>query len=95
MADIIKDDFIKRSDALLAVFDLYVRDCSALLNNGIPYQHIKNALRTIKAIDVQPVRRARWKCESIGCYYCSLCNEQSLVKTKFCGNCGADMRGGA
>ena len=55
----------------------------------------QKAIDTIPSADVQPVRKARWKCESIGCYYCSLCNEQSLVRTKFCGNCGADMRSNA
>ena len=86
MADIIKDDFIKRSDALLAAFDLYVRDCSALLNNGIPYQHIKNALRTIKAIDVQPVVHGKWIPFEFGDYHwhkCSVCGiaDQHIIVT--------------
>ena len=107
MADIIKDDFIKRSDALLAAFDLYERDCSALLNNGIPYQHIKNALRTIKAIDVQPVVHGEWKLsttyEPCDTWVCSNCGiELGLYAVdmhginyfrRFCPRCGADMRG--
>ena len=109
MADIIKDDFIKRSDALLAAFDLNLRDCSALLNNGIPYQHIKNALRTIKAIDVQPVVHGKWEEGLCYDYYskgvleskCSICGSWNLFdsdgyncESNFCPNCGADMRGG-
>ena len=102
MADIIKDDFIKRSDALLAAFDLYVRDCSALLNNGIPYQHIKNALRTIKAIDVQPVVHGEWidifqredPDTSVECR-CSICEKASRRPVgKYCKWCGARMDGG-
>ena len=105
MADIIKDDFIKRSDALLAAFDLNVRDCSALLNNGIPYQHIKDALLAIKAIDVQPVVHGEWVDGGVdgvgacGIEYrynkCSVCGyEYSFpMKYKFCPNCGARMDG--
>lgn len=54
---------------------------------------IDDLQKRITSADVAPVRRARWKTESIGCYYCSLCNEQSLVRTNFCQHCGADMRG--
>ena len=94
MADIIKDDFIKRSDALLAAFDLNLRDCSALLNNGIPYQHIKNALLAIKAIDVQPVVR----CKDCEYYrenkhgYCSFFDEKFMPFDGYCSN-GVKMDG--
>lgn len=104
MADIIKDDFIKRSDALLAAFDLNVRDCSALLNNGIPYQHIKDALLAIKAIDVQPVVHGKWVHLGGSDWCCSACGnvictegswEHPLERGySYCKHCGARMDGG-
>ena len=107
MADIIKDDFIKRSDALLSAFDLNIRDCSALLNNGIPYQHIKDALLAIKAIDVQPVVHGKWiemrdPWGDDPYYNCSCCNDAFVLMEgtpkdnnyNFCPNCGARMDGG-
>lgn len=49
------------------------------------------------AVDAVPVVHGRWLINPDGYYpYCSECKEEpeSGKMTKFCPNCGADMRGG-
>ena len=65
-------------------------------------------LNYIPAADVQPIKRGRWFLRG-GNWCCSACNRKTLltlesniggckeygtVKTNYCPNCGADMRGG-
>lgn len=64
-------------------------------------------IRTIKAADVQPVKRGHWieEVREIGetfrlyqtYIHCSECGKEhysgTLPKPNFCDNCGADMRG--
>ena len=54
------------------------------------------------AEDVRPVVRGEWKTawldhEAFGerpkVLYCSACNQVATIRTPFCPNCGADMRG--
>ena len=69
---------------------------------------MKNTLQDeIPAADVQPVKCGRWFLRG-GNWCCSACNRKTLltlesniggkeygtVKTDYCPNCGADMRGG-
>lgn len=79
------DDYIKRSDVLKLARIYYT---PVLREDAVPV----TAIRNIPSEDVSPVRMARWKTESVGYSYCSLCNEQSLECSNFCPNCGADMR---
>ena len=148
MADTIKNDFIKRSDALLAVFDLKEKDDYSFIRNGIPYQSVKEALLKIPPAAVVPLdyctecreatndaidkmrksysgkfkdfqRRGKWiekpsytEDKEMGFdtqIVCSICGEQNshfvfneyhepiekmFIRSNFCPNCGADMRGG-
>ena len=65
-------------------------------------------LNYIPVADVQPIKRGRWFLRG-GNWCCSACNRKTLltlesniggckeygtVKTNYCPNCGADMRGG-
>lgn len=63
-----------------------------LYENGFPIKAIVNG----KLVDVQEIRRGRWKCVSIGRYACSLCGrepwyEGSINTMHYCPNCGAAM----
>ena len=63
-----------------------------LYENGFPIKAIVNG----KLVDVQEIRRGRWKCVSIGRYACSLCGrepwyEGSINTMHYCPNCGAKM----
>lgn len=55
-----------------------------------------DAVEDFPAADVRENRRARWKCSSIGCWYCSKCNEEpyysgDIHRYRFCPYCGAAM----
>lgn len=61
-----------------------------LYENGFPIKAIVNG----KLVDVQEIRRGRWKCVSIGRYACSLCGrepwyEGSINTMHYCPNCGS------
>lgn len=65
-------------------------------------------IKDIPAADVRPVKRGKWEKDSDGLSVCSECGEVALqrvfikvpdtivdlqmVESKFCPNCGADMR---
>lgn len=69
---------------------------------------VRDFINELPAADVQPVKRGRWFLRG-GNWCCSACNRKTLltlesniggckeygtVKTYYCPNCGADMRGG-
>ena len=60
-----------------------------------------DAINSIPAADVRPVRRGKWEAvrldhERMGCrptaHYGSECHQITWFRTFFCPNCGADMR---
>lgn len=69
---------------------------------------VRDFINELPAADVQPIKRGRWFLRG-GNWCCSACNRKTLltlesnvggckeygtVKTDYCPNCGADMRGG-
>jgi hypothetical protein len=62
----------------------------------IRYKMFENAIKAAPTIDAAPRIKARWEICSDGYYpYCSncKCEPKNRTMTKFCPNCGADMRG--
>ena len=63
---------------------------------------LRKALEHIPAADVRDNTKGHWRTIPMACYgggtiteyECSECGEHSLMKTKFCPECGSDMRGG-
>jgi RNase P subunit RPR2 len=100
MADIIKDDFIKRSNALELAREYYT---PALRESAVPVRAIKN----IPSADVVEVKHSTWLAKDFHTVYCEECKyEIDLMKILhtglmqhlfYCPNCGTDMRmdGGA
>ena len=94
MADIIKDDFIKRSDALDLAREYYT---PALREEAVPVR----AIRNIPSADVAPIKRGEWIEQEDGfgdTYYdCSCCGESFCLiegtptdnMYNFCPNCGS------
>lgn len=78
--------------------------------NDVPlqrYDSLLDVVGSIPPVDVRPVRRGRWVDEHVykqtmsgkiydGFTYCSNCKQDFSFgyRSKFCPNCGADMRGG-
>lgn len=71
-------------------------------------KRVRDFINELPAADVQPIKRGRWFLRG-GNWCCSACNRKTLltlesniggckeygtVKTDYCPNCGADMRGG-
>ena len=50
-------------------------------------------LMAMPAADVAPVRNARWKRYGKNLGECSECGEIVSVRSNYCPNCGANMRG--
>ena len=68
----------------------------------MPYAHagesidadvVISDIKGMKAADVAPVRHARWKRYGKNLGECSECGEIVSVRSNYCPNCGADMRG--
>ena len=89
MADIIKDDFIKRSDALDLAREYYT---PALRESAVPVKAIKN----IPSADVVEVKHGEWLPNKYiyDALDCSICGHFVYDDDipNFCPNCGADMR---
>ena len=65
-----------------------------------PAINIKIHIQGMKAADVQPAKRGKWKWDDkpifgnpYGSYICSECGAQADYKDNYCCECGADMRG--
>lgn len=65
--------------------------------------YLIDAVATIHAADVRPVRRGKWTCrrtlEHDGGWWCTACGNELTIymgnrsdRYNFCPNCGADMR---
>ncbi len=56
-------------------------------------EECREALRSIPAADVQPVRKGRWEYNpGDNIPYCSECMMPQDTECNFCPSCGADMR---
>ena len=56
-------------------------------------EECREALRSIPATDVQPVRKGRWEYNpGDNIPYCSECMMPQDTECNFCPSCGADMR---
>ena len=86
-ANAIVYDFGEIDDGLCKRTEFYVTD---------------DAVAKQPTIDAEPVRHGKWRQtyldhEAFGerpsIFYCSACCACSSVKTNYCPNCGADMRG--
>lgn len=80
------DDCISRQE-VINLIDSY---------GGIDYQARQDMIKIIKKKPSIKPKTGNWK--RIGkrgeyAYICSQCNNESMYKTNFCPNCGADMKG--
>lgn len=94
------DEYISKHDAYTSLKDLEA---------AYIYPPVKEAYATaarridqMKAADVQPVKHGRWEyirniklSGTIKLCECSQCHNKILGSLSYCGNCGADMTGGA
>lgn len=99
-------DYISREAALdrIVGYDFqhcpdYMEDWATELKHAVICD-LKDAVETLPAADVAPVRRAVWRRYSpfTDTYECSNCGEQVIdeqFRTNYCPNCGARMDGGA
>ena len=63
------------------------------------YYFIPKIIDEIPSADVAPVRHGRWVLIEILCgggkerkyYRCSECNKANVIRSNYCGNCGAKM----
>lgn len=89
-----------------ATIELYCQKCKGYYDGHCIHRGEcdVDVIQTAPAADVQPVKRGHWieheKFERKNCNVCiecSVCNtwfgHDAYPKTKFCPNCGADMRG--
>ena len=94
---------IEHEDAITALENLakpYYK--SGLVYDRVICAGINTALREVQsvpAVDVRPVVRGRWKRvdprSTVVTFRCSECNYYAHMNaTKYCPNCGADMRQG-
>ena len=84
-------DYISRADAIEAMYKDAERNPDHVF---WVTQHL--AIDNIPAADVRPVRRGKWIDHQEGRWIyakCSVCGTVHDVKSNFCPNCGADMRG--
>ena len=70
-----------------------LKNLETMLNNG-KFDCLMNGNRCVnKSADVAPVRHARWKSYGKNLGECSECGEIVSVRSNYCPNCGANMRG--
>lgn len=59
-----------------------------------PYYKAADMISCMKSEDVKPVVRGKWRTGTgVLRYTCSVCSTACMGSTKFCPECGADMRG--
>ena len=67
------------------------------------YSMVIDTIDNFPTADVAPVRHGRWVIIEILCgggkerkyYRCSECNKANVIRSNYCGNCGARMDGDA
>ena len=100
------DKYISREEAIKNLREVYEYEYPTASGDFDEYasHDVPNVLRNMPAADVQPIRRGRWielpkamnpnenpcKCSNCG-HILSFMNY--YPKSKYCPNCGADMRG--
>lgn len=65
-------------------------DADAITMNGV------KILNQFPSADVEPVRHGRWLCvdtDTEQFFLCNRCKKKEYWESKYCPNCGADMRG--
>ena len=72
-------------------------DCAKQENKCLVSEALKYAVNSLSA-GVTKVKHGEWNLQEINEdheyeWFCSECKERNDVKTNFCPNCGADMRG--
>ena len=90
-------EYITKSEAIEAA-------CNAVELFPSEYHEMENAINSIPAADVAPVRHGRWICinKRYGEYECSVCHGMdsncsdyygihAVTEQEFCPNCGAKM----
>lgn len=93
------NDYIKREDAVNAVFESHIH-----FNEHL---RVTERINAIPAADVVERKRGKWSYERVdfsvavspGAYVissptCSVCGFHEFEATNFCPNCGSDMRKG-
>lgn len=89
-------EYIKREDALDAIMGAKTE--FARMGYFVPDEFTRNLVLRIKSAPVANVREnvlGKWKQVEAGIYRCSICNMELIgIRTRFCADCGADMRGG-
>lgn len=90
------NDYIKRSDAVEAVWRILNGMGISQKHNYRLVEEVDAVLDEYSAADVVPVVRAVWRRYSpfTDTYECSNCGEQVIdqqFRTNFCPNCGAEM----
>ena len=82
-------EYIELTDLWSAPFDYIIDTCGSSVAQGFV-----DRVNEIKLADVRPVRRGRWV-RNNGRWCCDKCTCQAVaIRSPFCPNCGADMRGG-
>ena len=93
-------EYIERNKVLAAIQSRKSPTRSPAQNEML--RTIRVDVNHIPAADVAPVVRAKWKLvgqvcvggEYVDCYRCGKCSIPYDKKSRFCPNCGADMREG-
>ena len=86
MTKIANEEYITKSEAIEAA-------CNAVELFPSEYPEMENAINSIPAADVAPVRRGRW-IEEDGIQICSECGEEHEwedYRAPYCDTCGAKM----
>ena len=87
------DETIKRFEALAESYESYVEN----INPKELAEWLKE-LKERREADVQPIRRGHWIEKvsysgwGVSIYTCSECENAETIPSKFCPNCGADLR---
>lgn len=89
------DEYIKREDACYAAGLIAL----ASVDREITCGEVQQIMNSIPAADVVERKKGKWEFREeffaygIAHFDCSICGESVLERTRFCPNCGADMRG--
>ena len=98
-----KEEYIKKSDLLKDRY-IYCEDCDPITGEtvkeviGIVDYILYAEIEDMSGADVRENIHGEWNLQEINEdhdyeWVCSKCKKRNDVKTNFCPNCGADMRG--
>lgn len=88
-------EYIEKEAFRASLNETIYNSCGDLLKVG-GLKQARDLLEAFTPADVKPVVRGEWKISflyqyAVG-YKCSCCDYFQLHRTRFCPNCGADMR---